>query len=94
MLEGLLRRPRGPSEAIPWREVARVVARCVDRSGQGMAGGDTKSPLPASSQLGLSTVSDNVGPASVPADAEPLYSLVFDAGGKHIRLNLFEVSSA
>lgn len=58
-----------------------------------MAGGNIKSLLPAPSQLGLPTVSDDVEPASVPDDTEPLHSVTFDVDGKHIRLNVFEVAS-
>lgn len=58
-----------------------------------MAGGNIKSLLPAPSQLGLPTVSHDIEPATVPDDAEPLHSVAFDVDGKHIRLNVFEVSS-
>ncbi|MDA8282857.1 MAG: chemotaxis protein CheX [Actinomycetota bacterium] len=59
-----------------------------------MAGGNIKSLLPAPSQLGLPTVSEDALAASVPDDTEPLHSVAFDVEGKHIRLNVFEVSSA
>lgn len=59
-----------------------------------MAGGNIKSLLPAPSQLGLPTVSDDLEPASVADDTAPLHSVAFDVDGKHIRLNVFEVSSA
>jgi chemotaxis protein CheX len=58
-----------------------------------MAGGNIKSLLPGPSQLGLPVVSDDVEPATVPGDAAPLHSVAFDVDGKHVRLNVFEVSS-
>lgn len=59
-----------------------------------MAGGNIKSLLPAPSQLGLPTVSDDVEPGSVPDDAGPLHSVAFEVDGKHLLLNVFEVESA
>lgn len=58
-----------------------------------MAGGNIKSLLPAPSQLGLPTVTDEER-AQQPTHGEPLRRIAFEVDGKRILLNVFEATDA